>query len=121
MRTCLFGVILTGARVFQVIHGLGAIGIVGRGAHVCGTSCTLMRGSLHWLSDQFHEENVNVAAAKQQALDLIGTLPDDVTTDDILAELYFKTQVDAGLRQLEDGQSHSHETVEQRMAKWTGR
>ena len=59
-----------------------------------------------------------MAVLKQQVIRMIETLPDDVTTDDILAEIYFKTQVDAGLEELGAGCSLSHEEVEQRMSKW---
>jgi hypothetical protein len=61
-----------------------------------------------------------MAGVKQQVIEMIEQLPDDVTTDDILAELYFKTQVDVGLGQLADGLVLPHENVEQRMAKWLG-
>lgn len=34
--------------------------------------------------------------AKKAAIELIDRLPDDATTEDIMAELYFKEQVDRG-------------------------
>jgi predicted transcriptional regulator len=49
---------------------------------------------------------------------LIQALPDDVTVDDVMAELYFKLQVDAGLRELDEGKGIPHEEVEKRMSKW---
>ncbi len=38
-----------------------------------------------------------------------------------MAELYFKQQVDAGLKELDDGKGMPHEEVEKRMAKWLKR
>lgn len=55
---------------------------------------------------------------KQEILKMIQTLPDEVTIDDIMAELYFKSQVDAGLNELDEGKGILHEEVEKRMSKW---
>ncbi len=40
---------------------------------------------------------------KKAALELIRRLPEDVTTADIMEELYFKAQVDKGLRDGAEG------------------
>jgi hypothetical protein len=45
---------------------------------------------------------------KQAAIDLIQRLPDDATTTDIIEELYFKQQVDKGLRDTLEGRLLSH-------------
>lgn len=55
---------------------------------------------------------------KQQVLQLIEALPEDVTVDDIIEELYFKLQVDLGLEELKDGKGLSQEEVEKRLSKW---
>lgn len=55
---------------------------------------------------------------KKEVLDLIRRLPDDVTTADIMEELYFKEQVDRGLRDVAEGKVLSHEELKKRMAKW---
>jgi len=59
-----------------------------------------------------------VADVKQQVIQMIEDLPDEVTLDDVMAELYFKLQVDAGLKGLDQGKGIPHEEVEKRMAKW---
>ena len=61
---------------------------------------------------------------KQAAIDLIQRLPDDATTADIIDELYFKQQVDKGLRDVVEGRLISHTELKERIAKWrksTGR
>lgn len=55
---------------------------------------------------------------KQEALKIIQGLPDDCSTDDILAELYFKKQVDAGLKDIAEGRTITHEELKTRIAKW---
>jgi len=52
---------------------------------------------------------------------MVRALPEDATIDDILAEIYFKGQVDAGLKELDAGQGLPHEVVEKRMSKWLSR
>lgn len=58
---------------------------------------------------------------KQQVIRIIEALPEEITVDDIMAELYFKQQVDAGLRELDEGKWIPHEEVEKRMSKWLKR
>lgn len=55
---------------------------------------------------------------KQQVIEMIQKLPDEVSVDDIIAELYFRLQVDAGLQELNEGKGIPHEEVEKRMSKW---
>jgi hypothetical protein len=55
---------------------------------------------------------------KQQSIQLIQSLPDDVTIDNIMEELYFKLQFDKGLEELDKGEGIDQEVVEHRMSKW---
>jgi len=58
---------------------------------------------------------------KEQVVKLIKAMPDDATLDDIMAELFFKLQVDAGLKELDAGKGIAHEEVGKRMSRWLGR
>jgi len=61
---------------------------------------------------------------KQAAINQIQRLPDDATTADIIDELYFKQQIDKGLRDVVEGRLISHTELKERIAKWrksTGR
>jgi predicted transcriptional regulator len=49
---------------------------------------------------------------------LIDTLPDTSTYEDIIAEIYFKQQVEEGLMELDEGKGISHEEVKKRLEKW---
>lgn len=62
-----------------------------------------------------------MGGVKQQVIQMIQALSEDVTVDDVMAELYFKMQVDAGLRELDEGKGIPHEEVEKRMSKWLQR
>ncbi len=64
-------------------------------------------------------EEVNKSAGvKQQVIKMIQSLPEEVSIDDIMAELYFKLQVDAGLKELDEGKGIPHDEIEKRMSKW---
>lgn len=54
-----------------------------------------------------------MAKVKKQIIQMIQSLPDDV-----MAELYFKLQVDAGLKELDEGKGIPHEEIEKRMSGW---
>jgi predicted transcriptional regulator len=59
-----------------------------------------------------------MAGLKEEVIQMIQSLPEDITLDDIMAELYFKLQVDAGLKELDEGKGIPHEEVEKRMSQW---
>lgn len=55
---------------------------------------------------------------KEQIVKIIEKLPNNVAVSDVIAELYFKEQVDRGLRELDNGKSISHKMAKERLAKW---
>jgi len=57
-----------------------------------------------------------MAAVKQQVIQMNQSMPEEVMIDDIMAELYFKLQADAGLKELDEGKGIPHEEVEKRMS-----
>jgi predicted transcriptional regulator len=59
-----------------------------------------------------------MSQAKEEALDLIRRMPDTATTADILDELYFKEQVERGLRDVAEGRTISHSELKERVAQW---
>lgn len=59
-----------------------------------------------------------MTGVKQQVIQMIQSLPGNVTINDIMADLYFKLQVAAGLKELDEVKIISHEEVEKRMSKW---
>lgn len=59
-----------------------------------------------------------MAGVKEQVIHMIQSLPEDATVDDIMSELYFKLQVDDGLRELDEGKGIPHEEVQKRMSRW---
>ena len=55
---------------------------------------------------------------KQAALRMIERMPDDVSLESIMYELYFRQRVDRGLRELDEGKTISHEEVKRSLVKW---
>jgi predicted transcriptional regulator len=58
------------------------------------------------------------ATVKQSVLEMIERLPETVSVEDIMAELYLRQKVDEGLRQLDAGEGIEHEEAKRRLAKW---
>ena len=59
-----------------------------------------------------------MAFVKEEVIRMIQDMPKDISVEDIMAELYFRYQVDEGLKQLDEGKGIPHEEVEKRMGKW---
>lgn len=59
-----------------------------------------------------------MAKAKAEALEMIKQLPDDVTTDVIMEELFFKQQVEKGLQDIAEGRVLTHQELKERIARW---
>lgn len=62
-----------------------------------------------------------MSTEREQAIELIRSLPENSTIDDIMEELYFRMQVDRGLSELDENKTISHEAVKDRLSKWLRR
>jgi predicted transcriptional regulator len=59
-----------------------------------------------------------MTTVKSEVIAMIQQMPEDIDVPDIMAELYFKQKVDAGLRELDDGSGIPHSEVKGRLNKW---
>lgn len=59
-----------------------------------------------------------MSLAKEEAIHIIEKLPADYSMDEIMAELYFKQQVEQGLRDTEEGRIYSHEQIKNMVYEW---
>lgn len=57
-------------------------------------------------------------SAKEKIAEIMQDLPDDVTFEDAIYELYVAFKMDRGLEQADRGEGISHEEAKQRFAKW---
>ena len=57
-------------------------------------------------------------SSKQAALRIIELMPDDVSLEDIMYELYFRQRIDHGLEELDLDKTVSHEEVKRSLGKW---
>ena len=55
---------------------------------------------------------------KEKVIKMIKVLPDDITISDIMAELYFRQNVNDGLKELDEGKGISHEEAKKRLDRW---
>ncbi len=54
---------------------------------------------------------------KKQALELIKKLPDKVSWDDIMYEIYLRKKIEAGIKAADEGRVVSHDEVKKRFLK----
>jgi predicted transcriptional regulator len=59
-----------------------------------------------------------MTTVKSEVIAMIQQMPEDIDVPDIMAELYFKQKVDAGLKELDDGNGIPHNEVKGRLNKW---
>lgn len=56
--------------------------------------------------------------SKKEILELIRKMPDNVSASEVLDELYFRLQVEKGLRDVAAGRVLSEGRLKARVAKW---
>ncbi|WP_225740608.1 hypothetical protein [Leptospira interrogans] len=60
-------------------------------------------------------------STKQQAINLIESLPDDTSFDDIMEELFFSKKVLQGLTELDNNKAISHAQILEEINEWRKR
>ena len=58
-----------------------------------------------------------MSTTKEEALQLICRLPDEVTWEDIMYRLYVKRKIEEGLKAAEEGRTVSHDEVKELFAR----
>jgi hypothetical protein len=56
--------------------------------------------------------------AKEQVQEILETLPDDASLEDIQYHIYVRQRIEQGIDDVEAGRVISHEEVQRRLAKW---
>jgi predicted transcriptional regulator len=59
-------------------------------------------------------------STKEAVIEMIQQLPADATLIDIMAELYFRQKVEAGLKELDEGKGVPHEQTKETLQRWLG-
>ena len=59
-----------------------------------------------------------MSIVKEQVIDLIKSLPDDCTIEDIQYHLYVREKVERGIRAIEEGRVVSQEEAEKKVKEW---
>jgi len=57
-------------------------------------------------------------SAKEAILDLIRQMPDDVSTSDVMEELFVRQKIELGLEQIERGEGVPHEKAKLELQRW---
>lgn len=56
--------------------------------------------------------------AKQEVLDILDSLPDDASLEDVQYRIYVRQKIEHGRSDLAAGRTISEEEFDQRMARW---
>lgn len=59
-----------------------------------------------------------MVSTKQVALRMIERMPENVSLESIMRELYFRQRVDRGLRELDEGKTISQKEVKRSAGNW---
>jgi len=59
-----------------------------------------------------------MSPTKEAVGEILRTLPDDATIEDVMYRLYVRSQIDHALEQDERDEVVEHEEIERKMAKW---
>ncbi|MHA1105704.1 MAG: hypothetical protein ACTSPN_08285 [Promethearchaeota archaeon] len=57
-------------------------------------------------------------SVKEEVISLLHELPDDITLDEIMYHLYVKQKIIKGLKDIENGNTYTHEEVKEMAKKW---
>ena len=55
---------------------------------------------------------------KDAAIQMIHDIPNSISVNNTIAELYFREKVNAGLNALDDGRGIGHQEAKDRVKKW---
>lgn len=55
---------------------------------------------------------------KDTVIEAIRQMPDDTTVEDILEALYVRQKIDAGLKDVAEGRTLTHDEAMKRLGKW---
>jgi predicted transcriptional regulator len=62
-----------------------------------------------------------MSRVKRAVLDLVKTLPENCTLEDVQYQLYVRQKVERSMQAAAEGRVHSHEQVKKRLSKWLAR
>ena len=55
---------------------------------------------------------------KNQLIDIIEKMPEEISVGDLIAEIHFKEKLEKGLKQIDEGKTVTHKQARQRLSKW---
>lgn len=59
-----------------------------------------------------------MATEKENIIEMIKALPNDVSMEDIIEAIYIRQKIQKGLKDSEEGRLFTHEEAKERLAKW---
>ena len=60
----------------------------------------------------------SMATEKDSIIEMIKSLPNDVSMEDIIEAIYVRLKIEKGLKDSEEGKLFTHEEAKERLARW---
>jgi predicted transcriptional regulator len=57
-------------------------------------------------------------STKEVVIKIINEMPDNATIEDIMYQLYIRSKIEAGLKELDEGRGIPHEEAMEKISKW---
>lgn len=59
-----------------------------------------------------------MATEKENIIEMIKSLPDDISMEDIIEAIYVRKKIEKGLKDSEEGNLYTHEEAKELLKKW---
>ena len=76
------------------------------------------RSTQRWPDDGRVESIMTMETPKRQVQEILESLPEDASLEDIQYHIYVRQKIEQGLADVAAGRVISHEEVQRRLAKW---
>jgi hypothetical protein len=57
-------------------------------------------------------------STKQEIIDMIKSMPDNATVDDVMEKLYVRAKIESAIKQIDEGKGILHDQVKEKFKKW---
>jgi DNA gyrase/topoisomerase IV subunit B len=57
-------------------------------------------------------------STKQEIIEMIKSMPDNATVDDVMEKLYVRAKIESAIKQIDEGKGIPHDQVKEKFKKW---
>jgi hypothetical protein len=57
-------------------------------------------------------------STKQEIIDMIKSMPENATVDDVMEKLYVRAKIESAIKQIDEGKGIPHDQVKEKFKRW---